>query len=256
LSQHTFVVNGTASPSRPTTRSGCCGCCVICSASPDPSTAAASTSARPAPATSTARRSTRARCPCRRSARTTRSPPSKGSPTPPLERIIAAIAKVEQVRAEGRRISDTDLDEIRNICRCGTYSRIRDAVKSAAGRPAPGTIEHRETFTNGRGRSRRRRAAPSGNCMPQPAARSRLRSTIGGRRSASQPARSTRAASSTPRTRLPATRPSPISPRRESPPAARSPTTSCNAVSNRSAGRPHRLVHPARWAAPVALRPP
>ncbi|MBK1787698.1 (2Fe-2S)-binding protein [Prauserella cavernicola] len=46
--------------------------------------------------------------------------------------IMAAIAKVNQAHAQGREISDTDLDEIRNICRCGTYSRIRDAVKTAA----------------------------------------------------------------------------------------------------------------------------
>ncbi|NIJ12465.1 isoquinoline 1-oxidoreductase alpha subunit [Saccharomonospora amisosensis] len=46
--------------------------------------------------------------------------------------IMAAIAKVRKVKAEGREISDADLDEIRNICRCGTYSRIREAIKSAA----------------------------------------------------------------------------------------------------------------------------
>jgi isoquinoline 1-oxidoreductase subunit alpha len=46
--------------------------------------------------------------------------------------IMAAIAKVKQARAEGREIADADFDEIRNICRCGTYTRIREAVKSAA----------------------------------------------------------------------------------------------------------------------------
>lgn len=46
--------------------------------------------------------------------------------------IMAAIAKVRQARAEGHEISDADFDEIRNICRCGTYFRIREAVKSAA----------------------------------------------------------------------------------------------------------------------------
>ena len=48
--------------------------------------------------------------------------------------IMAAIAKVKQARSEGRDISDRDFDEIRNICRCGTYTRIREAVKSAASR--------------------------------------------------------------------------------------------------------------------------
>ena len=48
--------------------------------------------------------------------------------------IMAAIALVERTRSEGREINETDLDEIRNICRCGTYHRIREAiVEGAAG---------------------------------------------------------------------------------------------------------------------------
>jgi isoquinoline 1-oxidoreductase subunit alpha len=31
-------------------------------------------------------------------------------------------------------ITDADLDAIRNICRCGTYHRIREAVRLAASR--------------------------------------------------------------------------------------------------------------------------
>jgi isoquinoline 1-oxidoreductase alpha subunit len=46
--------------------------------------------------------------------------------------IMTAVAKVKQVRAAGHEITDADLDEIRNICRCGTYSRIRDAIKAGA----------------------------------------------------------------------------------------------------------------------------
>ncbi|RAY12681.1 (2Fe-2S)-binding protein [Actinomadura craniellae] len=46
--------------------------------------------------------------------------------------IMSAVAKVRQARAEGREITDADLDELRNICRCGTYARIREAIKSAA----------------------------------------------------------------------------------------------------------------------------
>ena len=46
--------------------------------------------------------------------------------------IMSAVALVHKVRAEGRAITDDDLDQIRNICRCGTYSRIRTAIKSAA----------------------------------------------------------------------------------------------------------------------------
>ncbi|KID31581.1 aerobic-type carbon monoxide dehydrogenase, small subunit CoxS/CutS-like protein [Prauserella sp. Am3] len=43
--------------------------------------------------------------------------------------IMAAVALVHKVRAEGRTITDADLDGIRNICRCGTYTRIREAVR-------------------------------------------------------------------------------------------------------------------------------
>ncbi|MFE2964359.1 (2Fe-2S)-binding protein [Streptomyces sp. NPDC059340] len=46
--------------------------------------------------------------------------------------IMAAVAKVRQAQAAGHEISDSDLDEIRNICRCGTYHRIREAIKAGA----------------------------------------------------------------------------------------------------------------------------
>ena len=46
--------------------------------------------------------------------------------------IMAAVAKVKQIQAEGREVTDADLDEIRNVCRCGTYFRIRDAIKTGA----------------------------------------------------------------------------------------------------------------------------
>src|SRR5680860_707527 len=40
--------------------------------------------------------------------------------------IMAAVATVNQTRREGREVTDADLDAIRNICRCGTYKRIRE----------------------------------------------------------------------------------------------------------------------------------
>ena len=46
--------------------------------------------------------------------------------------IMAAVAKVAQSRSEGHEIREEDLDEIRNVCRCGTYARIRDAIKKGA----------------------------------------------------------------------------------------------------------------------------
>ena len=48
--------------------------------------------------------------------------------------IMAAVALVRKVRAEGRQITDDDLDGIRNVCRCGTYNRIREAVRDGAAR--------------------------------------------------------------------------------------------------------------------------
>ena len=43
--------------------------------------------------------------------------------------VMQAVALVRRVRREGRSITDADLDQIRNICRCGTYQRIREAIK-------------------------------------------------------------------------------------------------------------------------------
>lgn len=47
--------------------------------------------------------------------------------------IMAAVALVRRVAAEGRDLTDADLDGIRNICRCGTYFRIREAIRAGAG---------------------------------------------------------------------------------------------------------------------------
>jgi isoquinoline 1-oxidoreductase alpha subunit len=38
------------------------------------------------------------------------------------------------VRREGRSITEADLDQIRNVCRCGTYQRIREAIKDGESR--------------------------------------------------------------------------------------------------------------------------
>jgi isoquinoline 1-oxidoreductase alpha subunit len=51
--------------------------------------------------------------------------------------IMTAVAKVHQLHAEGRTISDADLDEIRNVCRCGTYFRIREAIQAGAATMKP-----------------------------------------------------------------------------------------------------------------------
>ena len=46
--------------------------------------------------------------------------------------IMAAVAKVRQCNDEGRDVDDAAIEELRNICRCGTYNRIREAIKMAA----------------------------------------------------------------------------------------------------------------------------
>jgi isoquinoline 1-oxidoreductase alpha subunit len=42
------------------------------------------------------------------------------------------MAAVSRVRAKGGKLADADIDEIRNICRCGTYHRIREAINAGA----------------------------------------------------------------------------------------------------------------------------
>ena len=48
--------------------------------------------------------------------------------------IMAAVALVEEAKASGGEITEADLDELRNVCRCGTYPRIREAIVAAAAR--------------------------------------------------------------------------------------------------------------------------
>ena len=48
--------------------------------------------------------------------------------------IMAAVALVRNVQREGRAVTEADLDTIRNVCRCGTYPRIREAIKDGAQR--------------------------------------------------------------------------------------------------------------------------
>ncbi|OLT41675.1 (2Fe-2S)-binding protein [Saccharomonospora sp. CUA-673] len=47
--------------------------------------------------------------------------------------IMSAIDLVRKTKAEGREITDEDIDnQMRNTCRCGTYYRIREAIKQGA----------------------------------------------------------------------------------------------------------------------------
>jgi isoquinoline 1-oxidoreductase alpha subunit len=52
--------------------------------------------------------------------------------------IMAAVALVNKVKSKGRNVTDADLEVMRNVCRCGTYPRIREAIKAgAANMPRP-----------------------------------------------------------------------------------------------------------------------
>ena len=54
--------------------------------------------------------------------------------------IMRAVSLVNEIRRKnGRRtITDRDIEQIRNICRCGTYPRIREAIRAgAANMPNP-----------------------------------------------------------------------------------------------------------------------
>jgi isoquinoline 1-oxidoreductase subunit alpha len=46
--------------------------------------------------------------------------------------IMAAIAHVNRARSSGTPIDDALFDTIRNVCRCGTYHRIREAITEGA----------------------------------------------------------------------------------------------------------------------------
>lgn len=46
--------------------------------------------------------------------------------------IMAAVALVQEAQANGTTVTDADIDTLRNICRCGTYVRIREAIKAGA----------------------------------------------------------------------------------------------------------------------------
>lgn len=47
--------------------------------------------------------------------------------------IMAAVDLVRKAKKAGREITDDDIDtKMRNTCRCGTYYRIREAIKEGA----------------------------------------------------------------------------------------------------------------------------
>jgi isoquinoline 1-oxidoreductase alpha subunit len=52
--------------------------------------------------------------------------------------IMSAVALVKEAQSKRRKVSDADLEQMRNVCRCGTYPRIREAIRAGeALMPAP-----------------------------------------------------------------------------------------------------------------------
>jgi isoquinoline 1-oxidoreductase alpha subunit len=49
--------------------------------------------------------------------------------------IMTAVSLIAEAQTDGREITDEELDSIRNVCRCGTYFRIREAIQSAVSKP-------------------------------------------------------------------------------------------------------------------------
>jgi isoquinoline 1-oxidoreductase alpha subunit len=52
--------------------------------------------------------------------------------------IMTAVAMVKEAQAKRRKVSETQMENMRNVCRCGTYPRIREAIKQGeAAMPKP-----------------------------------------------------------------------------------------------------------------------
>jgi len=46
--------------------------------------------------------------------------------------IMSATALINDAKKNKKKVTDADIDQIRNVCRCNTYPRIREAIKDAA----------------------------------------------------------------------------------------------------------------------------
>lgn len=81
--------------------------------------------------------------------------------------IMAAVGLIEDARAEGRDITDDDLDALRNVCRCGTYPRVRAAIRKAAAAMADLPGRPRQTATGAGGSAAAGNSGAGG--FPRPA---------------------------------------------------------------------------------------
>jgi isoquinoline 1-oxidoreductase alpha subunit len=62
--------------------------------------------------------------------------------------IMTAVAMVTEARSKHRKVSDADLESMRNVCRCGTYPRIREAIRAGeANMPKAKRKKRKKTHT-------------------------------------------------------------------------------------------------------------
>src|SRR5437868_7586691 len=74
--------------------------------------------------------------------------------------IMAAVALVNEAHAAGRTVSDADLDALRNVCRCGTYPRIREAIRAGEAAMTVHHVKPSSSHTRHRRKRRKRAAQP------------------------------------------------------------------------------------------------
>ena len=159
MPNHTFILNGKRVTSTAPTTCACCGCCATCSASHGPKYGCGLDVCKACTSHINGKAFNPCSVPISKIKPTDHIttieglPATVGKPLHPMQQawidhdvaqcgycqpgqIMTAVALVKQVQAQGRQITEADLDEIRNVCRCGTYPRIREAIKAgAAGMP-------------------------------------------------------------------------------------------------------------------------
>jgi isoquinoline 1-oxidoreductase alpha subunit len=74
--------------------------------------------------------------------------------------IMTAVSLVKEAQAKNRKVSDADLESMRNVCRCGTYPRIREAIKAGeANMPKP---RRKKTKTKTKTKAKKKKMAAKG----------------------------------------------------------------------------------------------
>ena len=80
--------------------------------------------------------------------------------------IMTAVSLVRDVRAKGRNVTEADLDKIRNVCRCGTYPRIREAIKLGESRTPRAKRKKAKPKAKPKAKAKAKVKSPSQNAVP------------------------------------------------------------------------------------------